>query len=197
MNAIHKDDRSTVEAKLDDQIKGNFDVRYRVEHGNGTIKWLRDRSFILRDQASEPQYLAGVVEDITAEVVREDQLRQSHKMKAVGAISGGIAHDFNNILTIIQGNAEFAMLDDIPDQTRELLSRIIEATRKGATLTHRLLAFSRLQPLSPTVLDPSGVINGLQDILAQALTGSVELEKFLPEDFGIATQIGTNWKLCC
>lgn len=176
MNAIHADDRGMVEAKVAGQITGDFDVRYRVVHRDGTTKWLRDRSFILRDEDSRPKYLAGVVEDITAAVLREDQLRQSHKMKAVGALSGGIAHDFNNILAIVQGNVELALLNDIPDHTHTLLASTLEATRKGATLTHRLLAYSRQQPLSPTTLDPSAVINGLQVMLRRALNKSVEIE---------------------
>ncbi len=176
LNAIHKDDRSAVEAKISDQINGDFDESYRVVHRNGTIKWLRDRSFILRNEASQSQFLAGIVQDITPDVVREDQLRHSQKMKAVGTLAGGIAHDFNNILAIVQGNLELAMLDDIPDQARDYLVSAFAATQSGAALTHRLLAFSRQQPLSPTILDPSSVINGLQVMLARTLPQSVALE---------------------
>jgi signal transduction histidine kinase len=176
LNAIHEEDRSSVETKVPDQLTGNFDARYRVVHRDETIKWLRDRSFLLRDQDLQPAYLAGVVEDITAEVLMEEKLRQNNKMVAIGALSGGIAHDFNNILAVVQGNIELAMLDDIPDETKDLLQRAFEASQKGATLTHRLLAYSRLQPLSPTILDPSTVIKGLQVMLERTLTESVELE---------------------
>ena len=176
LNAIHQDDRSVVEAKINDQINGNFDERYRVVHRDGTIKWLRDRSFVLRDKDSQPQFLAGVVQDITADVVREDQLRHSYKMKAIGTLSGGIAHDFNNTLAIIQGNLELALLGDIPDQTGDYLINALAATQSGAALTHRLLAFARQQPLSPTILDPSSVLNGLRVMLARTLTKSVALE---------------------
>ena len=176
LNAIHKDDRSAVEAKISDQINGNFDERYRVVHRNGTIKWLRDRSFILKDHDSQPQFLAGIVQDITADVIREDQLRHSHKMNAVGTLTGGIAHDFNNTLAIVQGNIELALLDDISDKTRDYLISAIAATQRGATLTHRLLVFARQQPLSPTILDPSSILNGLRVMLARTLTESVALE---------------------
>lgn len=176
LNAVHEEDRKSVESKLADQIKGQYDVRYRVVHPDGSVKWLRDRSFVLRDHDSQPQYLAGVVEDITDDVLREDKLRQKNKMTAIGEISGGVAHDFNNILAVMQGNIELAMLDEMPSETRELLQRAFDASQKGAALTHRLLAYSRLQPLSPIILNASEVLSDLEVILDRVLKKSVELE---------------------
>jgi signal transduction histidine kinase len=85
----------------------------------------------------------------------EDMLRQSQKMEAVGQLTGGVAHDFNNLLTIIIGNLEIAdrTLSSWGDGARERLTRVIASASGGAqraaTLTHRLLAFARRQPLDP------------------------------------------------
>ena len=65
IKAIHPDDRPEVEVALPDQRHGNFDVKYRVVHRDGTIKWLRDRAFLLRDEKGVEEYQAGIVTDIT------------------------------------------------------------------------------------------------------------------------------------
>ena len=97
----------------------------------------------------------------------EDALRQSQKLDAIGHLTGGVAHDFNNLLTIIIGNLETAQrhLESWTEGTQLKLARRLENAMRGAqraaTLTKRLLAFSRQQPLNPAALDVNRVLNGL------------------------------------
>ena len=112
----------------------------------------------------------------------EEALRQSQKLDAIGHLTGGVAHDFNNLLTIIIGNLETALhhLESWNDGTQLKLARRLENAMQGAeraaTLTKRLLAFSRQQPLNPTSLDVNRVLNGLSDFLRRALGEDVSLE---------------------
>jgi len=112
----------------------------------------------------------------------EEALRQSQKLDAIGHLTGGVAHDFNNLLTIIIGNLEAAQrqLEAWTDGTQIKLARRLEGAMRGAerasTLTKRLLAFSRQQPLNPTVLDVNRALNGLSDFLRRALGEDVSLE---------------------
>ena len=112
----------------------------------------------------------------------EEALRQSQKLDAVGHLTGGVAHDFNNLLTIIIGNLETAQhqLETWTDGTQIKLARRLESAMRGAqrasTLTKRLLAFSRQQPLNPSVLDVNRTLNGLSDFLRRALGEDVSLE---------------------
>ncbi len=112
----------------------------------------------------------------------EEALRQSQKLDAIGHLTGGVAHDFNNLLTIIIGNLETALrhLESWTDGSQLKLARRLASAMQGAeraaTLTKRLLAFSRQQPLNPTALDVNRVLNGLSDFLRRALGEDVSLE---------------------
>jgi PAS domain S-box-containing protein len=97
-----------------------------------------------------------------------DDLRQAQKMEAVGQLTGGLAHDFNNLLTGISGSLELA-------QSRLRQGRIEELERyhnaaqaaasRAAALTHRLLAFSRRQPLEAATIDINRLVTGLEDLV--------------------------------
>jgi two-component system NtrC family sensor kinase len=112
----------------------------------------------------------------------EDALRQSQKLEAIGQLTGGVAHDFNNLLTIIIGNLEFAQrqLESWTDGGQAKLQRRVDSAMQGAqraaTLTKRLLAFSRQQPLNPKPVDINRLLNGLIDFLTRALGEEISLE---------------------
>ncbi len=109
----------------------------------------------------------------------EDQLRQSQKMEAVGRLTGGVAHDFNNLLTVIIGSLDLLRrrLDD-PRLLRHVDNALDGATR-AATLTQRLLAFSRQQPLAPRPLDVNRLVKGMSELLHRTLGERVEVETVL------------------
>jgi signal transduction histidine kinase/ActR/RegA family two-component response regulator len=126
-----------------------------------------------------------IVAQLQAEVQRrevaEATLRQSQKMEAVGRLTGGIAHDFNNHLTVISSNIEL-LQRRLPAGT-EALVRLTEAAMAGvqraATLTHRLLAFSRQQPLDPEPLDASRLVTSMSDLLRRTLGETIAIETVL------------------
>jgi two-component system NtrC family sensor kinase len=112
----------------------------------------------------------------------EAAMRQTLKLDAIGHLTGGVAHDFNNLLTIIIGNLETAQrqLESWTDGAQIKLGRRIDNAMQGATraatLTKRLLAFSRQQPLNPSALDINRLLNGLSDFLRRALGEQISLE---------------------
>ena len=114
--------------------------------------------------------------DVTTRRQLEEQLRQSQKMEAIGALAGGVAHDFNNLLTVIRGHAEF--LRESLESTRPEradVDAIATAANRAAALTRHLLAFSRKQMLQPVALDLSAVITSLTPML----------RRLIGEDIGI------------
>ncbi|MEN3952738.1 ATP-binding protein [Iodidimonas sp. SYSU 1G8] len=115
--------------------------------------------------------------DITQRMKAEQQLRQAQKMEAVGQLTGGVAHDFNNLLTVIMGNADL-LVEEVRenDRLRMVAEMIQTAAERGADLTHRLLAFSRRQPLAPKIIDVNQLITGLEALLRRTLNESIDLE---------------------
>ena len=134
----------------------------------------------IRDVSGRLLGFAKITRDITQRTATEDQLRQAQKMEAVGQLTGGVAHDFNNLLTVIMGNLEH--LDRILPPTQPS-QRIIAAALRGASraamLTHRLLAFSRRQPLVPEILSVNKLVAGMSDLMRRTLGEAILIEAVL------------------
>ena len=119
--------------------------------------------------------------------LNEDALRQSQKMEAVGQLTGGVAHDFNNILQVIVGNLELIRrlgVDDIV-QIRRAADKALNGAHQASSLTQRLLAFSRRQPLDPKVTDVNSVVGGISELLQTDRSARLWLSRrFVQQAFG-------------
>lgn len=119
----------------------------------------------------------GLVQDLTQQKTVEAQLLQASKMEAVGRLTGGIAHDFNNLLAILTMDLEMlAELDPDNAERRELLTEALDVARAGAELTHRLLAFSRRQPLTPSVVNASEMSLSLASLLHRTIGEDIRID---------------------
>jgi signal transduction histidine kinase/CheY-like chemotaxis protein len=123
----------------------------------------------------------------------EESLRQAQKMEAVGQLTGGVAHDFNNLLTIMQGGLEMigrqvANLDASPAASRIVRGKdmALEAVRRAARLTERLLAFARQQPLEPKGIDANRLVSGICELLRRMVGETVALETVLSGGLWVA-----------
>ncbi len=124
-----------------------------------------------------------VAEEVAQRMKTEEALRQSQKMEIVGQLTGGVAHDFNNLLTVIVGGLDTIgrQLDrpvDQMDLARMRRSRDMahHGAQRAATLTARLLAFSRQQTLAPQKLEPNRLISGVADLLQRTLGETIAFE---------------------
>ncbi|WP_431052884.1 PAS domain S-box protein [Roseateles sp. L2-2] len=108
----------------------------------------------------------------------EEALHHSQRLEAVGQLTGGIAHDFNNLLTVIQGNLQvLAELPTVADDgvAPQLVAAATRASRRGAELTGKLLAFSRRQRLQPTTVDVGAMMRSLADMLRRTLDQRIRI----------------------
>ncbi|CAN7615261.1 PAS domain-containing protein [Phenylobacterium sp. LjRoot164] len=108
-----------------------------------------------------------------------EALRQAQKMEAVGQLTGGIAHDFNNLLTGIGGSLELierGLARSGVDGLDRYLQGAQSSTRRAASLTQRLLAFSRRQTLDPKPTDINKLIYGMEDLICRTVGPSIEVE---------------------
>ena len=105
----------------------------------------------------------------------EEDLRQAHKMEAIGRLAGGIAHDFNNLLTVIFGQAESLLYMDMSAEARDGVREIQQSAESAADLTRQLLAFSRRQMLTPSVLDLNELVRTTSVLLRRLVGEHIEL----------------------
>jgi two-component system cell cycle sensor histidine kinase/response regulator CckA len=181
------DDRTHVQTALSRVQRGESVVHeFRIRTHTGDTRWLREHLRAEREPAGELT-VYGAARDVTerhlAQIDHESleaQLRQSQKMDAVGRLAGGVAHDFNNLLTVILTHCGF-LLAELPARTQlhDDASDIQAAARRAAELTQRLLAFSRQQVLTPTVLDLNSVLRDLEPVLTSLVGEGIELEMSL------------------
>lgn len=155
----------------------------RCIDARGTPLWYLTIKVPLRGEAGAIVGLIGISRDITERKKLEEQLRQSHKMEAVGQLAGGVAHDFNNLLTIISGYSELLLAEPrVSESIRVAITAICDAGERAAALTRQLLAFSRQTILQPKVLDLNAVV---------AETGAL-LRRLIGEDILFTTVLAPN-----
>ena len=182
MTLVHPDDVPAATAEFTRITEGfatmNFECRFR--HRNGTYRWLQWTAVL------DDDLIYAVGRDVTVEkeqtnilLQTEEALRQSQKMEAVGQLTGGIAHDFNNLLTGILGSIEMMQNRIRQGRTNELeryATAASDAANRAAALTHRLLAFSRRQPLDPKAVDANALIVSMEDLLRRTSGEAIDIK---------------------
>lgn len=151
---------------------------------DGSRFWAHVVLDAIRDDDGTLVGFAKITRDITerreaARALEEARtaLFQSQKMEAIGKLTGGVAHDFNNVLQVLRGNLELLENRHGNDAwSRERLGKAIDAVNRGAKLAAQLLALGRQQPLKPKVVNLSGVLHGMDDLLRRVLGETIHIE---------------------
>ncbi len=145
LKPVHPEDRERVAAASRRQIDGDYNETYRVVRPDGSIRWVRDRAYPIRDAGGRVYRIVGTAEDITENRLLEEQFMQAQKMEAIGTLAGGIAHDFNNILAAITGYTELLQLQlrGGSAQVDGYLKALAQAGARATALVRQILTFSR------------------------------------------------------
>jgi PAS domain S-box-containing protein len=164
--------------------EGRFETEgWRVRQ-DGTQFWASAVLNAIRDSDGKTIGFAKITRDLTERRAAEERARQAQKMEAIGQLTGGVAHDFNNLLTIVIGNLE-ALRRSLKGSDLDVgrLQRSAENAMQGArraeTLTQRLLAFSRQQPLDPKPVDIGRLVTGMSDLLRRTMDEQITIETVL------------------
>jgi PAS domain S-box-containing protein len=194
ISLVHPDDRRRFLDVHQSAVEGvPATLEYRILALSGAERWVESHS-VPFDVSSGVRAVLSVTSDITERKHLEEQLRQSQKMEAVGRLAGGIAHDFNNLLTVIGGYTETA-LAELPNDapTATLLREVRRAAESAASLTRRLLMFSRRQIVRLSPLDLNAVVSDVEQLLKRTLGEDIAIVTGLPSDLhpiqGDATQL--------
>ncbi len=190
----HPEDRDRVAVEMTQGVQQHKAVHseFRLRTRSGDYRWFLGRGQAVYDDEGTPYRFAGSLTDITdrkhleAELAqRDEQLRQSHKLEAVGSLAGGIAHEFNNLLQAIRGYTKYAMEGlQADDQRYQDLEQVIKAADRAATLTRELLGFSRRQVLERGNLDPRELVTDLVKMLRPLIGEQIDLQVSLAPDTG-------------
>jgi PAS domain S-box-containing protein len=194
LDFVVAEDRPRLESELHALSRGTapklIELGMRVpDGGSRRIEW----SAVAADDL-----LQAVGRDVTAEreaeaALRkaEEALRHSQKMEAIGQLTGGIAHDFNNMLTAIIGSMEILkrrIRAGRYEDVQSFMDGAIGAANRAASLTHRLLAFARRQPLDPKAVEVNQLIHGMEEMLRRTLREAITLRIDLaPENWPALT----------
>jgi PAS domain S-box-containing protein len=183
LDAIHPDDRPRIIERRVAQAEGELDEIYRICRPDGTVAWIRDRAFPVRDERGEVIRIAGVATDITTQRRLEEQLINAQKLDSIGRLAGGIAHDFNNLLTVILTGVDYAMRK-VPagGEARAELVHVRDAADRATQLTSQLLAFARRHVVAPTRLDLNELTRHMDQLLRRVIGEHIELNSVLRAD---------------
>jgi PAS domain S-box-containing protein len=131
------------------------------------------------DEKAALESMASLLATTLQRLHSQEALNHAQRIEAVGQLTGGIAHDFNNLLTVIQGNLQ--VLEDLPAVSgdalaQDLVAAAARASRRGAELTAKLLAFSRRQVLQPRAIDVAAMLEPLAALLRRTLDARIRIE---------------------
>ncbi len=164
-----------VTAALSKTLDEGAPVRHEVSVASATGQMIFDCLYMpLRERDGAINGVLGCARDISDRRRLEDTLRHSQKMEVLGQISSGVAHDFNNILQSISGCLELVLAEATPGtQSREMLELGLRAAKRGADLTHHLLAYARKQLLRPRSVALPALLRDIEMLLAHTLGTSI------------------------
>ncbi|WP_122678756.1 response regulator [Pseudomonas viridiflava] len=216
LGVVYPEDQPRMQSALQRSLDTGVDfiIEYRNVWPDGSLNWIDVRARAIRDKNGRVSSLVGVTSDITERKQAESQLRrlnetleqqveertsqlrhkeevlrQSQKMEAVGQLTGGIAHDFNNMLTGIIGSLELIRRRLARGRTEGLDNLIdlgVTSANRAAALTHRLLAFSRRQSLDSKPVEMNHLINAMGELIQRSVNESIKLEMQLAGDLWTA-----------
>src|SRR4051812_44141404 len=179
---LHPDDRDATALEAGHLGTGRPTPRFenRYQGKDGRYRWLSWTA------VPDANFIHAVARDVTAEKERQaeleqtqEALRQAQKMEAVGQLTGGIAHDFNNLLTGVIGSLDMMqrhIAQGQTDRVERYATAAMTAANRAAALTHRLLGFSRRQPLDPKPVNANRLVTGMEELLRRTIGETIPLE---------------------
>ncbi len=186
-SSIGKEDKAVLERVID-QLQSPSDFLEKVRSlytdlsaTSFDVLYFKDGRIF--ERYSQPQRIDDKImgrvwsfRDVTRARNLELELRQSQKMEAIGRLAGGVAHDFNNLLMLISGYVTQLMENPSLAEGYGTCEQILATTRRAASLTKQLLAFSRKQPDAATTADLNLILLNLEPLLRRLLSDQIQLE---------------------
>lgn len=188
LELVHPEDKNLVmeQARMkqagDPRQKTNYEFRIRTK--SGANKWVEIYSKTVQFKGRSANLLTMI--DISGRKEIEEQLRQSHKMEAIGTLAGGIAHDVNNLLQVILGQAEMLLYQQrVDEKGAASVEAIRRAAHNGADLVKRVLMFSRKAEADMRPVNLSDEVRRVRELLRRTIPRMISIELSLENDVRI------------
>ncbi|WP_395745812.1 PAS domain S-box protein [Prosthecobacter sp.] len=182
LEAVHPDDRERISQATEVKRKrGEYDERYRIQRGDGTLRWIHDRAFPVRDSHGNVLRIVGTAEDITESKQVEAQLLRSQRMESIGTLAGGIAHDLNNVLAPIMMSIELLKLQEKDTRRLNILSTIETSARRGADMVQQVLSFARGVEAKQVPVQMGRLLKEIEKIANETFLKSIQVRSSIQQ----------------
>ncbi|MBI1947432.1 MAG: PAS domain-containing protein [Deltaproteobacteria bacterium] len=173
---VHPDDREAVASDGPRLLAGEpVERTHRIVRPDGSERWVLAMGRMTRGPDGKPAAAVGGLIDVTSQRRFEDELRQSHRLHAVGTLTAGIAHNFNNLLTVILPNLEL-LRRVVPASHVAIVDDAHGAATRAADLVHQLMTYAgKRMRRAPTACDFGAVVERCVSICAPTLGGAIEV----------------------
>ena len=132
LECVHPDERERVRLAFQQEHGDLIAMDYRIMRPDGSIRWIHDRGYLVKNEAGQPIRLMGIATDITERKLMNDQLLRHQRLESLGTLSGGVAHDLNNSLAPILMGLD--MLRGKYPQDREIIDTMQASGQRGADM---------------------------------------------------------------
>ena len=181
---VHPDDADDVRAIMDELLAGRAPrnvCRNRNLTRSGEVLTCDWYNSVVHDDEHRTTTILSLVDDVTERLDLERRVQEALRLESLAQWTGGVAHGINNVLAVVLGTADaIAARTEVGSPDRRQLDLIVEAARRGASLTHRLLSFAGRQVLAPRTIDVASQVRAMEPQLRAALGAGGALALKLP-----------------
>ncbi len=189
IEAVHPNDRARVqEAFFTNELKNTCDVEFRIIRPDGSVRWVRDRAFPVRDADGNLLRIVGITEDITEHKDLEAQVFRSQRVESLGTLASGIAHDLNNILTpILMSSTILTEMLAEDSEAAPMIETINLSAQRGSDIVKQILTFALGVEGERISLPPHRLAKDLLKMARETFPKGIEITSDLPEDLWLVT----------
>ncbi len=183
MESIHRDDREGVaHAAATKQAQGHYDETYRILRPDGTVCWIRDRAFPIKNEAGQIYRIVGTAEDITERKKLEEQFLRAQRMESIGTLAGGIAHDLNNLLSPIVMGVGLLKLTLTDEGALRVIDAIERNAYRGSDLVKQVLSFARGVEGARVSVQLRHIVREVESIACNTFPRNITFHSQVPPD---------------